>query len=80
VLRTLSGPRPDRSRRRRRQSPSAETERDRYIQLTAASNVRWPVCRVVFPGASPMAASRDLLFGLLALQNGLIQQGQLVGS
>ena len=27
-----------------------------------------------------MAADRDLLFGLLALQNGLIDQGQLVAA
>jgi eukaryotic-like serine/threonine-protein kinase len=27
-----------------------------------------------------MAAERDLLFGLLALQNGLIQQAQLVAA
>ena len=32
------------------------------------------------PGAFPLAADRDLLFGLLALQNGLIQQAQLVAA
>jgi hypothetical protein len=35
---------------------------------------------VMFPGASLIAADRDLLFGLLALQNGLIQQGQIVAA
>src|SRR3954451_15521597 len=38
-------------------------------------------CRPVFPEARPMAiADRELLFGMIALQNGLIDQAQLVAA
>src|SRR4051794_1922809 len=44
---------------------------------------RAPTAPPAIPEACPMAAlaaDRDLLFGLLALQNGLIDQGQLVAA
>src|SRR6516225_4673265 len=42
-----------------------------------------PTARAELPGGPPMAAiaaDRNLLFGLLALQNGLINQAQLVAA
>src|SRR5262249_41238032 len=62
-----------------RESTSSGTIRPKAPALGAESPPRAPA----FPEACPMAAiaaDRDLLFGLLALQNGLIDQAQLVAA
>ncbi len=66
------------ARRRRGERPEPREYIDRFPADSTAIAAAFDLTHVPSPGVSPHVAESNLLFGLIALQNGLIDQDQLV--